>query len=411
MNKQEHPKHAIVIVVDRLGSGFLGPYGNTWIDTPTLNQLASESILLETAIADSPELDQIYRSWWSGCHAMRREATGFTSLPALIAGAGLPTTLLSDATTVLEHPLAAAFDEQISLALPAPGLPAGEIEETRLAQVFITAAERLATAKSPGLFWIHARGMGGCWDSPLVLRDQFRDEEDPEPYASVAPPDRQIQGERDPDEILRVEHAYAGEIAVFDACLGMLLEVLDQHPCCDETLVIVTSPRGYPLGEHGTIGPISSALHAELLQTPLLIRPPSEDLASTRLQALAQPSDLYATLAAWFAVESTTRSIWQTDLLELASDTEADHKVCAFASGAGERAVRTPAWFMRQFQNERRVLYAKPDDRWEVNEVADRCGDIPDQLAALMDSFEISVNASELSPLPELSAKLLEGID
>jgi hypothetical protein len=47
-----------------------------------------------------------------------------------------------------------------------------------------------------------------------------------------------------------------------------------------------------------------------------------------------------------------------------------------------ERAVRTPGWFLR-FAHDREEdasLYAKPDDRWEVNDVHDRA---PEVLAEL----------------------------
>lgn len=192
MSDHEHPRHAIVVVVDRLGSGFLGPYGNTWIETPTMNQLASESVLVETMLADSPDLDLIYRSFWTGCHAMRVAAPTKSNLIAQLRASGLHTTLLADAGAILELPLAASFDEKISLSQPAPDQPAARIEDTRLAQVFMTAAEWLATSESPGLFWVHARGMGGCWDAPVALREHFRDEDDPLPYGSAAPPERHL---------------------------------------------------------------------------------------------------------------------------------------------------------------------------------------------------------------------------
>ena len=409
--EQKHPKHAIVVVVDRLGAGFLGPYGNTWVETPTLNQLAAESLLVETALSDSSELERIYRSWWCGGHAMQRKPTQAESLATLVSRCGLSTTLLSDAAAILEHPLAADFDERIALSQPAPGLPASEIEETRLAEVLLTAAERLATSESPGLLWIHARGMGGCWDSPLILREQFRDEEDPEPYAATASPAREVGTDRDPDDILQVEHAYAAEVSVFDTALAMLLEVLDEHPCSEETLLVVTSPRGYPLGEHRIIGSIASPLHAELLQIPLLIRPPQASFAATRLQMLAQHHDLHATLANWLGVSGEPLCDWETDLLAVANGESAPRANCAFAVGTGERAVRTPAWFMREFDQDQRVLYAKPDDRWEVNEVANRCGDISEQLAEVITRVDEAVNSSGAKPLPELSPELIEGIE
>ena len=50
-------RSAIILVVDRLGAGHLGPYGNTWVETPALNRLAAESVLFELAITDSPQLE------------------------------------------------------------------------------------------------------------------------------------------------------------------------------------------------------------------------------------------------------------------------------------------------------------------------------------------------------------------
>jgi hypothetical protein len=51
------PRNTLVVVVDRLGAGFLGPYGATWLDTPALNRLAGQSLLIEHVLSDSPELD------------------------------------------------------------------------------------------------------------------------------------------------------------------------------------------------------------------------------------------------------------------------------------------------------------------------------------------------------------------
>ena len=48
-------QHAIVLVVDRLAAPFLGPYGNTWLDTPQFNRLAASSMLMEHALIESTE--------------------------------------------------------------------------------------------------------------------------------------------------------------------------------------------------------------------------------------------------------------------------------------------------------------------------------------------------------------------
>jgi hypothetical protein len=70
----------------------------------------------------------------------------------------------------------------------------------------------------------------------------------------------------------------------------------------------------------------------------------------------------------------------------------------------GERAIRTPAWMLRQApdavatHNGELVtiaaeLYVKPDDRWESNEVADLRPEIASRLLAVLDD---SVNGARL---------------
>ena len=62
--------NALVLVYDRLSAGYLGPYGNTWFETPAWNRLASQSLLSECWLSDSSDLASVYRSWWSGQHAV-----------------------------------------------------------------------------------------------------------------------------------------------------------------------------------------------------------------------------------------------------------------------------------------------------------------------------------------------------
>ena len=90
---------AVVLVLDGLGAGYLGPYGNTWIETPTFNQLASQSWLLEQALIDSPNLELLYRSLWTGRHAARPappDSPSAASLLQRLAQAGASTLLITD---------------------------------------------------------------------------------------------------------------------------------------------------------------------------------------------------------------------------------------------------------------------------------------------------------------------------
>jgi hypothetical protein len=62
----------------------------------------------------------------------------------------------------------------------------------------------------------------------------------------------------------------------------------------------------------------------------------------------------------------------------------------------GSRAIRTPAWMLIQRASDPEQLartggagdvelYLKPDDRWEANEIADRCPDVVVELLAVLD--------------------------
>ena len=64
--------NAICLVIDRLHRGFLGAYGNTWIETPAIDRLAAESFVFDQALVDTPHLAALYRSYWQGWHALRR---------------------------------------------------------------------------------------------------------------------------------------------------------------------------------------------------------------------------------------------------------------------------------------------------------------------------------------------------
>jgi hypothetical protein len=304
--------------------------------------------------------------------------------------------LLTDEPTVAEHPLAAGFAERVLVASPPAGR-ADNLEETSLGRFFVQAMERLSRRTEPSILWLHSRGMAGPWDAPLDMRRQFADAEDPEPPDLIDPPEQRLASNFDPDALLGLAQAYAGQVALFDDCLGWLLESLDQHPLAGQTLIVLTAARGYPLGEHGRVGPCDQALYGELLHVPLVVRMPGGE--HERNQRLVQPGDLFAILANWLESEA---GICQ-------SLGNAGQVACSI--GPGQRAIRTPAWFLRESivgDEPVRELYAKPDDRWEANEVSSRCGEIVEVLAAQLDSFETAARDDRLASLPPLAELLVD---
>ena len=402
-------KSAVVLVVDRLGAGWLGPYGNTWLDTPHFNHLAAESALFETVIADSPDLTLAYRTYWTGRHVLQPTASNAHSLAQLAANAGVPTWLISDSRAVIELHSAFSFAERSCVQQHDVDRCAAAIEQTGLHLLLKEAARELSGLTRPFLYWIHTEGMNGPGDAPLEMRYQFADEDDPIPPDFVAPPAKMLAPGYDPDSLLGLTQAYAGQVALVDYCLGTLLEALDEHPLGSETLLVVTSPRGYPLGEHLRVGPCDDALYGELLHVPLLVRMPQRESALTRVQGIVQPHQLLTTIAeicGWMGPAAAPSGL----VSELRGGSVPQGNI-AVAVAPGQRAIRTPAWFLRESPAEggvKRELFAKPDDRWEANEISSRCGDIIELLASRLDEFEVAARNDQFAELPPLAEPLCD---
>ena len=441
-------KNAIVLVIDRLNAGFLGPYGNTWVETPCFNQLAAESALFEFALSDSPDLPTVYRSLWSGLHAMsgHRDVRG---LAATASAAGIHTVLITDDEQVATHPWADGFQEKIAVPAPPVVEAAAEIGQTQLARLLATAIDWLqATSASsaapdcPFLLWIHSCGMQGPWDAPFEFREQFADEDDPAPPDFVAPPVRWVLDDEDPDRLLGVQHAYAGQISLLDSCLEVFLEACQARPEDKQPLLLLTSPRGYPLGEHRRIGPVDEAIYGEHLHVPCLIRYPDGSHALVRCHELVQPSDLFATLLDWFALAGASEAgkelgplpcderdsrcsldacsepapsspfrggaNWGQSLAKLLDGQACSDRAAAVSGSC--RALRTPAWFLHCDADSECGLFAKPDDRWEANEVSDRCRDLLPGLIALLDEFQRAASTGETSQLSEIPQTIANNV-
>jgi arylsulfatase A-like enzyme len=311
-----------------------------------------------------------------------------------LADAGASATLTTDDSAVADA-WAADFAEVCRLDMAADEL-APAIADTALARLFALAAQQLQTAgeavaqspetHGPRLWWLHARGFYGPWDAPLGLRESLLDEEDPSAPTFLTPPPLSRAG--DHDELLVCRVAYAAQAIVLDECVGALMAALADSQLDSDTLVILAGCRGYALGEHGAIS--ANGLYSETLHVPCLIRVPGVNSPPPRVANLTQPADLVATLAHWFGLES--------------SAPPARHYVVA-SSSTGERAIRSPAWMLRQPPRHdldtsapSLELYAKPDDRWEANEVASRCPDVAARLLAVLDSAQSSAGAPPLDP-------------
>jgi arylsulfatase A-like enzyme len=273
------------------------------------------------------------------------------------------------------------------------------------------------------MLWLHARGPAGVWDAPLELRTQHRDDEAPDYPPHVVPPQAVLPYDADPDLRTALRWDYAAQVNVLDRCVEALWQQLEESGQAESTWVLLTSPRGYPLGEHSRLGfgrpshPADPAcLHEELLHVPLVILPPGARHTAERRSDLVQPADVCATLCSALGLSLSDTGRSGRDLLRDADDGDASPREAICLAVGDERAIRTPAWFLRWWEVTGNAvegspglaeLYVKPDDRWEVSDVADRVPAVIEPLQAAFAARRAWQAGESIEPPPRLPDELL----
>jgi len=78
----------------------------------------------------------------------------------------------------------------------------------------------------------------------------------------------------DKGELNCMKACYAAEVSFCDYWFGKFLENLKELEIYNDSLIILTSDHGHGLGEHKAIGKVPSHLYPELVDIPLIIKPP-----------------------------------------------------------------------------------------------------------------------------------------
>jgi len=380
-------RHVICLVVDGLRASALGTYGNTTFPTPQFDSLAGRALVADWMWADSPHLAGFYRSVWQGVHALRPDGAGLTILDRF-QQANLRQGLVTDDPWLSEQASQLPFDDTCLLDRLDQGnteLAVETLEETALARFFSAAIERLhrwrdEVTGTHSMLWLHSRGLMGPWDAPRELRSNLLDDEDPPPADFVEPPSALHQVD-DPDVLLAHRIAYAAQVTVLDACVGAFVEAVEEVFADCEALMLVTSSRGFALGEHGSIGTQCAQLYSEQLHLPWLLTPCGNSPPLPRLQTLSQPADIGVTLADWYNLQETLEHHDGSSCLPLLAGEACRQRQLAIAVGdEGEKSIRTPAWMLRKMPtaaggNFSSEVFTKPDDYWERNDVVGLCAE------------------------------------
>lgn len=410
--------------------GALGCYGNPWVDTPALNQLAAEGIVFDEHFADHADPAGVRRAWRSGCyHLPGEEATPHDrespDLLAALRQQGIYTCLIVDDSRPSAKAFAEGWDEVVRVA-------ASE-EETSLEAALEAAGAALERLEQRDnwLVWLDLATLLPPWNVPAefqeayfaddgdVEEEQEGDDEDAEEAEESEPltpltdvPSGPIDAEDD-SLYLCLQTSYAAAVSYVDAAIGQLLEALAGLQGGDDVLIVFGSDVGQNLGEHGVVGACRAWLHAELIHVPLILRLPGAAEAGRRVAALTQTVDLAPTLAEWFRTPlPDTHGHSLLPLTHSESGSLRPYACSGLQIGeAVEWTLRTPEWaFLLPVKTGDEDaargprLYVKPDDRWEVNNVVQHHLEFAEQLERTLRAFVAATHHGgtlQVPPLPE----------
>jgi arylsulfatase A-like enzyme len=413
------PQRAVVITFDRLHIGYLGCYGNDWVETPNFDRLATESVLFDHHLARTLGQHAGESTWWETETACA-DATGRPqlSLPESLSRSGVASWLFAESDGRDSPGVAPPFDD-VTVVRGTDSLDAAEDQPpfARLVQMVIERLPGIAASSTPTLVWIRSRGVPAPWLPPEPFADLYlaefgldaADESDPDsedgreveeqsagsPAAKPATADAVI-------ELKFARALYAAYVTWLDRWLGKLLRTLEKSPGWNETLLIVTAASGQSLGERGPLDEQALPLRAELIHTPLFVRLPDKQHDATRRAELVQTIDIAPTLRDWFGIgasEGGTAGAAGTlpgmSLLPIVRQEPASPREFAYLESDDEQAIRTAASLFVQHRpgsssgttSAEERLFEKPTDRWDMADVASQdpreCDRLRDMLRTL----------------------------
>ena len=362
------PGPLLVVTIDRLPAWILPAYGATWVATPALDRLAARGVVFDGLVATSDEPGEAVQSLLAWTRSLAAASVAVvTDDPALADG------VCPGAITIVPP--------------GSPQLPAADESQANLARLFAAAAAVVAQ-RQHDVVWCHAGSLGTSWDAPEEFRQAYVDPDDPPPPGGATVPDLVVAADTDPDLVVGLRHVFAGQITLLDRCLARLVAAAG-----DRCTILVAGVRGMPLGLHGRVGPGPLPPYAELVRLPAILVDAAGRMAGQRHDGLVTAADLGATLAEMVTgvdVPAPESEPWQgRSLAALFADWTTAPRDRVIVSGGAGVAVATSAWHLVCLPHDGESvvrLFARPDDYFDLCDVANRCRAVVDDLRPLADA-------------------------
>jgi hypothetical protein len=370
------PGGLLIVTVDRLPAWMLSAWGATWVSTPTLDALAATGVVCDRVIATSLDPRSTLADL-AGNGAVWRQAASAGWRAALVTDdPGLP----------VREPGIDLFE------VPATPSTATALEDgaTNLGRLCGTLQQVLATG-AHRLVWCHAGSLGVAWDAPDSYRAAYIDPEDPPPPPGARVPSFSVTSGTDPDLVVGVRQVFAGQLTLLDRLLADVFAAV--RSAGDPWAILVVGLRGMPLGLHGVVGcdagePAGRLPYGEWVHLPAILVDAAGRMAGQRYGGLVTPADLGATVGELMPAAGGTHGAGRSlrGLFENWSVPARDRVIVRAPAAA---ALVTMGWHLvTEYPGPDAAkprLFVKPDDFFELCDVADRCPAVAEELYAALD--------------------------
>ncbi len=296
------PPNVVLISVDTLRADHLGTYGYGRPTSPVIDGVASEGVLFDQAVANSPWTLPSHGSMLTGLfprtHGLKgfdaRLADGTPTLATLLSDAGYATLGLVNAPNLARrHGFDRGFDQYVMF----PPITRGK--QTRCVNRQIDRAIEWLDGLEAGPFFIflHNYDVHSTYDPSDEYLEQFASPYDGKFRGGTFELQKVRAGrlEMNSADLRHVVDRYDAGIRELDHDLERLFDYLDDRGSGETTIVVLTSDHGEEFMEHG--GTLHGrTMYEEVLAVPLMLRGPGIP-AGHRVPGLVQLTDVLPTVA------------------------------------------------------------------------------------------------------------------
>ena len=398
------PKHVFLITVDTLRADHLSLYGYPRLTSPTLDRLATTSVVFETAISQWPKTGTSFASIFTGLYpqttgltheAALRVPEKYLTLPEFLRSVGFTTVAVVTNSVLGSHlDWNRGFDEYVQTWDLAPELstkPAENrpwINARRVNELAIPLFEKYKNTRR--LFvWLHYSDP----HAPYLLPDDV-----PNPFLN----DRYYTGDRKArfssgsDQAVLGKHRelryytaqYDANIRFMDEQIGHVLDAAQQRDLLDDSLLVLTADHGESLGEHKYFFAHGNLPYNDGVHVPLMMSSPGLLFGGERHKEPVELVDLFPTLAALLAPTHPIPSFDGDNLLPWLTRQNASRNTSEFQTprlAFSQAGYRSPPSHYRSVQDARwKLIYGrfgkrfkgKQPSRWRLYDMLEDPGEV-----------------------------------